>query len=119
MNFSQKQVNRQKRHKRVRSRIIGTKDRPRVSVFKSNNHVFVQFIDDEARKTLLSSKIISKTKTKIKGNKVAKASEIGKMLAEKADAIKIKEVVFDRGGYKYHGRVKALADGLRAGGLKF
>src|SRR3989344_7787360 len=118
MNSRKKQLNRQKRHNRIRSHIVGTKERPRASVFKSNNHIFAQLIDDQSGKTILSSKIVSAKKSKIKGNKTEKASEIGKMIAEKAKAAGIKEVVFDRGGYKYHGRVKALADGLRAGGLK-
>ncbi|MDP3697427.1 MAG: 50S ribosomal protein L18 [Candidatus Taylorbacteria bacterium] len=114
-----KQLNRQRRHRRVRARIVGTKERPRVSVFKSNKHIFVQLIDDESRKTILSSKVVSAGKSKIKGNKSEKATEVGKIIAEKAKTAGINEVVFDRGGYKYHGRVKALADGLRAGGLKF
>ena len=119
MDSKQKQSNRISRHRRVRSMITGTKARPRVSVFKSNRHIFVQLIDDESRKTILSSKVVSASKSKSKGGKSEKASEIGKVIAEKAKAIGISEVVFDRGGYKYHGRVKALADGLRAGGLKF
>ena len=116
--MNSKQLHRISRHKRVRAKIIGTKDRPRISIFKSNRHVFVQFIDDETGKTLISSKIVSAGKSKIKGTKTDKAIEIGKILAEKAKAFGIKEAVFDRGGYKYHGRVKAIADGLRAGGLK-
>ncbi len=129
MNSKQKQLNRTRRHKRVRARIVGTKERLRVSVFKSNKHIFVQLIDDESRKTILSSKIVSTEKSKIsakggpasggKGKKTERATEIGKMLAEKAKTAGINEVVFDRGGYKYHGRIQALADGLRAGGLKF
>ncbi len=119
MESKKKKLNRQRRHNRVRSRIIGTKERPRVSVFKSNKHIFVQLVDDESRKTLLSSKVISAKKSKIKGSKSDKATEIGKMVAEKAKTAGISKAVFDRGGYKYHGRVKALADGLRAGGLKF
>lgn len=98
---------------------MGTKARPRASVFKSNKHIFVQLIDDESRKTILSSKGVSFLKSKLKGGKSEKASEIGKVVAEKAKAAGINEIVFDRGGYKYHGRVKALADGLRSGGLKF
>lgn len=90
-----------------------------MSVFKSNKHIFVQLIDDESRKTILSSKIVSVSKSKLKGGKIEKAAEIGKIVAEKAKAAGIGEVIFDRGGYKYHGRVKALADGLRVGGLKF
>ena len=118
MNSKQKQTNRNRRHKRVRAKIIGTKERPRISIFKSNRHIFVQFIDDEIGKTLISSKIVSAGKSKIKGSKTNKATAIGEILAEKAREAGIKEVVFDRGGYKYHGRVKALAEGLRTGGLK-
>lgn len=113
-----KQLNRTRRHNRVRAKITGTAKRPRVSVFKSNRNIFVQLIDDESSKTILSSKI-SGGKSKVKGNKSDKAAEIGKAVAEKAKTAGISEVVFDRGGYKYHGRVKALAEGLRAGGLKF
>ena len=119
MDSKQKQLNRRRRHNRVRAAIKGTSKRPRASVFKSNKHIFVQLIDDESRKTLLSSKVVSAGKNKLKGSKSEKASEIGKIVAEKAKTAGINEVIFDRGGYKYHGRVKALADGLRAGGLKF
>lgn len=106
------------RHRRVRAKITGTANRPRVSVFKSNKHIFVQLIDDEAKKTILSSKIISTSKSKMKGSKIDRASEIGKIVAEKAKASGINSAVFDRGGYKYHGRIKALAESLRASGLK-
>jgi large subunit ribosomal protein L18 len=118
MKTNSKKVNRTARHRRVRSRVSGTASRPRAAVFRSNRHIFVQFIDDSSGKTILSSKVISSTKSKLKGNKTEKATEIGKMLAEKAKAAGIKEVIFDRGGFKYHGRVKAVAEGLRAGGLK-
>ena len=118
MNNKSKQLNRTRRHRRVRAKILGTKDRPRISVFKSNKHVFVQLSNDETGKTLLSSKVDSDKKSKLKGTKNDKALEVGKIVAEKAKKEGIGEVVFDRGGYKYHGRVKALADGLRAGGLK-
>lgn len=114
-----KQQHRINRHKRVRAKIFGTAERPRVSVFKSNKHIFVQFIDDDANKTIISSKIVSGGKSKIKGNKTDKAAKIGEMLAEKAKEAGIKEIIFDRGGFKYHGRVKAVAEGLRKGGLKF
>ena len=114
-----KQVHRIMRHKRVRAKVSGTAQRPRVSVFKSNKHVFVQFIDDSTNKTLLSNKTLSSKKTKIKGNKTAIATKIGEMLATKAKEAGIKEAIFDRGGFKYHGRVKAVAEGLRKGGLKF
>ncbi|PJE51370.1 MAG: 50S ribosomal protein L18 [Candidatus Yanofskybacteria bacterium CG10_big_fil_rev_8_21_14_0_10_36_16] len=106
-----------RRHGRVRSKINGTAKIPRVSVFRSNKHLFVQIIDDDKRKTLLSNKIASDKKTK--GGKTELASAIGEELAKKAKEAKINEVVFDRAGYKYHGRVKALAEGLRKGGLKF
>ena len=119
LNNKSKQQHRISRHKRVRAKIVGTKERPRVSVFKSNNYVFVQFIDDNLNKTILSNKIISHKKTKIKGNKTDIAKKIGEMLAEKAKEIGIREAIFDRGGFKYHGRIKAIAEGLRKGGLKF
>lgn len=114
-----KQQHRINRHKRVRAKVSGTAERPRVSVFKSNKHIFVQFIDDKDRRTILSSKIISGSKSKIKESKTDKAAKIGEMLAEKAKESGIKEIIFDRGGFKYHGRVKAVAEGLRKGGLKF
>lgn len=107
------------RHKRVRSRIFGTAEIPRVSVFKSNRYVFTQFIDDTTGKTIISSKIVSGPESKIKGSKTEIASKIGEILAEKAKEAGIKEAVFDRGGFKYHGRIKAIAEGLRKGGLKF
>ena len=107
------------RHNRVRAKVYGTKEVPRVSVFRSNRHIFVQFIDDTAGKTILSSKVVSSGKSKIKGDKTKKAVAVGEMLAEKAAAVGIKKVVFDRGGFKFHGRVKALAESLRKGGLNF
>ena len=112
-----KQLNRITRHKRVRAKIIGTAKRPRVTVFKSSNNLFVQFIDDDKNKTILSNSPKDKKTTK-KGKKVDLAKTIGEALASKAKAAGINEVVFDRGGYKYHGRIKALAEGLRTGGLK-
>lgn len=108
-----------RRHQRVRAKIKGTAERPRVSVFKSNQHVFVQVIDDNAGKTILSSKITSSSKSKIKDTKTELAGKIGEMLAEKIKAAGLSEIIFDRGGFKYHGRVKALAEGLRKGGIKF
>ncbi len=118
MKSKAKRQHRLNRHKRVRAKIQGSLKRPRVAVFKSNRHVFVQFIDDTARKTILSSKIISAGKSKIKGTKITKASAIGEMLAEKAKELGITEAVFDRGGFKFHGRVKAVAEGLKKGGVK-
>lgn len=118
MNFKTKQLNRVKRHKRVRAKILGTAVRPRVSVFKSNKHIFVQLIDDASGDTLLSSKVISGTKTVLKGTKTEKAFAIGEMLAKKAVDLGIKRAVFDTGGFAYHGRVKAVAEGLRHAGIK-
>lgn len=114
-----KREQRKMRHKRVRAKIKGTKTVPRVSVFRSNKHIFVQIIDDKTGKTLLSSKIVAKKKSALKGTKTELAEKIGEMFAKKTQEAGISRVVFDRGGYKYHGRVKALAEGLRRGGLKF
>lgn len=104
-----------KRHKKVRKKITGTKDKPRLAVFRSSKHIFAQIIDDSLGKTLASEsdlKIVKMAKNQ-------KAFEVGKKLAEKAAKLKIKEVVFDRGGFLYHGRVEKLAKGAREGGLKF
>jgi len=101
---------RDKRRVRVRAKIKGTKARPRLSVFRSNKHIYVQLIDDVVGETLA---------TTLGGSDVAEAGKVGKDLAAKALKIGIRSVVFDRGGYKYHGRVKALAEGAREGGLKF
>lgn len=99
-------------------RVSGTKSRPRVSIYRSNRHIYAQLVDDENGKTLVvvDDKVTSKNKelTKIKSAEV-----VGEKLAQKAKSKKIKKVVFDRGDYKYHGRVKAIADALRKGGLKF
>lgn len=102
----------------MRARIKGTAKRPRVSVFKSNRHVFAQVINDVSGKTLVSSKVISPTKSKIKGSKTDKALKVGEILAEKMKEKGITDAIFDRGGFKYHGRVKALAEGLRNNGIK-
>jgi len=113
-----------RRHKRIRSKILGTLKMPRLCVFRSEKHIYAQLINDEKGKTLASSsdfnlknkKILTKEKTT---GKTSVAFEVGKLIAEKAIALKIEKVVFDRGGYKYHGNVKALAEGAREGGLKF
>ena len=106
----------QRRHAKVRSQISGTAKRPRLNVFKSNVGIYLQLIDDDKGITLAS---VSSKELKGKKTKVESASELGKMLAEKSIAKKVSVVVFDRGGYKYHGIVKAAADGAREGGLKF
>ena len=107
-----------KRHARVRGKISGTAERPRLSVFRSENHIYAQIIDDVAGTTLVSASTVEKGFEGSGGN-VEAAAEIGKKVAAKALEKGITEVVFDRGGNVYHGRVKALAEGAREGGLKF
>ncbi|MBP5303703.1 MAG: 50S ribosomal protein L18 [Clostridia bacterium] len=106
------------RHLRVRSKISGTADRPRLNVFRSSNHIYAQLIDDVAGTTLVAASSTEKDFGAYGGNKEA-AKKVGAALAERAAAKGISEVVFDRGGYPYHGRVKELAEGAREGGLKF
>ncbi len=109
-------TNRSTRHARIRAKISGTSVRPRLFVFRSNQHIYAQLIDDSKRVTLLSA-----TEKEIKDGKtkVEKAFLIGELIAKKAMEKKIKEVVFDRGGYIYHGRVASVASGARKGGLVF
>ena len=107
-----------KRHKRVRSKISGTPERPRLSVYRSENNIYAQVIDDVAGHTLCSASSVEKDFEGNGGN-VEAAKKIGSKIAERALAKRIEEVVFDRGGYIYHGRVKALAEAAREGGLKF
>jgi len=109
-----KQEKRQKRHKSIRARVFGKKDKPRLCVFKSDKHVYVQLIDDEKGKTVASASDFDFKKIK-KGL----AKEIGKLIAQKAKDLKIEKIVFDRSGYKYHGQIKEIAEGAREGGLKF
>ena len=106
---------RQRIHSRIREKLAGTTERPRLNVYRSLNHIYAQVIDDQQGVTLVSASTI---KMKNGGN-VAAAREIGKAVAEAAVAKGVKRVVFDRGGYLYHGRVKALADAARAAGLEF
>lgn len=103
------------RRRRVRVKIFGTAKRPRLSVFRSNKSIYVQVLDDAKGKTLTSAKLAEIKKAK---NNTEGAKELGKLIAKKCKEAKIIEVVFDRGGYKYHGKVKALAEGAREGGLK-
>ena len=107
-----------KRHKRVRAKLSGTADRPRLCVYRSNAHILAQVIDDVAGVTLVSASTHEKEFEGNCGNKAA-AKLVGKMIGERAIAKGITEVVFDRGGYLYHGRVSELADGAREGGLQF
>lgn len=107
-----------RRHKRVRERLSGTAARPRLCVYRSLENIYAQIIDDEAGSTLVSASSAEKTFKDYGGNKDA-AHAVGKIVAERALKKNINEVVFDRGGYGYHGRVKELAEGAREGGLKF
>ena len=107
-----------KRHKRVRAKISGTAQCPRLNVFRSLQHIYAQLIDDVAGVTLVSASSTEKDFTDYGGNKDA-AKEVGKLLAERAKEKNITDVVFDRGGYVYQGRVAALAEGAREGGLNF
>jgi large subunit ribosomal protein L18 len=107
-------------HERIRKKVQGTSERPRLNVYRSLNHIYVQLIDDLQGATLVSaSSAIGKKGERHTGGNVASAKEIGKAIAEKAKAKGISKVVFDRGGYIYHGRVKALADAAREAGLQF
>lgn len=112
---------REKRHRRVRANVLGTPERPRLNVFRSLRHIYVQVIDDSAGKTLLTvSTLDPEVRAQSKdSNKTDQAKRVGKALAERAQKAGIKTVVFDRAGYKYHGRVRALADASREGGLDF
>jgi len=143
-NIKKKRKQRLKRHKKIRAKISGIKEKPRLCVFRSNKHIYAQLINDKENKVLASfndsklkikkakkfSSIKAKTngksvedkvgkQEKILSSKILAAFEVGKAVAKKAKELKITSVVFDRGGYKYHGRVKALADGAREQGLKF
>ncbi len=109
---------RTRRHKRVRGKVAGTAERPRLVVTRSNRGIVAQLVDDVEGKTLVSASWLQMKKS-FKGDKKAQAAEVGKLLAESAKQAKIESAVFDRGGYLYHGRVKALADAAREGGLKF
>jgi large subunit ribosomal protein L18 len=105
-------------HKRIRRKLSGTADRPRLAVFRSVAHIYAQVIDDAAGATVVSASSVDKG-GKTNGGNVAAAKAIGKLVAERAKEKGIKSVVFDRGGYQYHGRVKALADAAREAGLEF
>ena len=109
---------RERRHKRVRRIVSGTAERPRLCVFRSNHGIEAQLIDDLEAKTLASASWLNLKKS-FKGNKTDQANEVGKLLAANAKKAGVETVVFDRGGYLYHGRVKALAEGAREGGLNF
>ena len=108
--------NRSRRHRRVRVDVTGTAQRPRLAVFRSLNHLYAQVIDDSASRTVAAASTLG---LKAKGNGVAQATEVGKAIAAKAREAGVSKVVFDRGGFLYHGRIKALADAAREAGLEF
>ncbi|MDD2181346.1 MAG: 50S ribosomal protein L18 [Bacilli bacterium] len=110
---------RKTRHERVRNKVSGTSAIPRLNVFRSNNNIFAQIIDDETRTTLVSASSIDKELKLKNGGNTEAAIKVGELLAKRAKQAKIIEVKFDRGGYLYHGRVKELADAARQNGLKF
>ena len=110
---------RQARHTRVRAKVSGTASVPRLNVFRSNSNIFAQIIDDEKAVTLVSASSIDKDLKLENGSNIEAATKVGELLAKRAEKAKIKKVVFDRGGYLYHGRVKALAEAARENGLEF
>jgi large subunit ribosomal protein L18 len=115
-------LHRKRVHARVRMKVEGTEERPRLAVYRSLGHIYVQVIDDRQGKTLVSASSADKElKTSMKkgGGNIAAAKQVGKAIAERSKAAGVAKVVFDRGGYKYHGRVKALADAAREAGLQF
>ncbi len=109
---------RERRHRRVRGKVVGSAERPRLVVFRSNRGIEAQLVDDLEGKTLAAASWLQLKKS-FKGSKSEQAAEVGKLLAANAKKAGVETVVFDRGGYLYHGRVKALADAAREGGLKF
>ena len=108
---------RERRHKRVRAKVVGTAERPRLVVFRSNRGIEAQLVDDLEAKTIAAASWLHLSKAK--GSKTDQAAEVGKLLAQRAKEAGVGSAVFDRGGYLYHGRVKALAEAAREGGLKF
>src|ERR1700730_17657576 len=116
---SQKQTVRFKRKKRIRARMEGTLERPRLSVFRSNRHIYVQLVDDAKGHTLVAASSLEEELIDKKGGTIEGAKTLGNLVAKRALAKNISQVVFDRSGYLYHGRIKAVADAAREGGLKF
>lgn len=116
-----KELARQRRHKRLRKKVSGTTERPRLSVRRSLNHTYAQIIDDTKGHTIVSASTLDKELRDDKGHKgnAAMAKKVGQLLASKAAKAGLKSIVFDRGGYKYHGCIKALAEDAREGGLEF
>lgn len=119
MSQDPKVIRRQKLRWRIRAKVFGTAQKPRLSVFRSNKDIYVQLIDDNSGTTLASASSRDKDVEAAGGTKVERSVNVGKALAQKAIALGVETCIFDRGGYLYHGRVKAVADGAREGGLKF
>ncbi len=124
LNKSSRNLTREKIHTRIRKKVAGTTARPRLNVYRSVNHIYVQLIDDATQSTIVSASSLEQgkdgdSKKHIVGGNIAAAKQVGKLIAERAKAKGIEAVVFDRGGYLYHGRIKAVADAAREGGLKF
>lgn len=118
MNKNSKKEQKERRHRRVRAKIHGTEERPRLCVFKSNKHIYAQIIDDEKRCTLVSASDLE-VKSAKSDKKIDLGQKVGELIAKKAKDKKIERVVFDKGGFKYHGRIKTLADEARKQGLQF
>jgi large subunit ribosomal protein L18 len=114
-----KRTLRERRKRRIRQKVFGHAERPRLSVYRSLNHVYAQVIDDATGKTIAAASTLSPELKDGKGKKSERAKEVGKLLAKKCQAAQIASVVFDRNGFNYHGRIAAVADGAREGGLKF
>lgn len=125
-NFSHKKIKKTRRHLKIRAKVKGVATAPRLAVFRSNAHIYAQLIDDEKAITLASAsdmelkdqKNIGDKKTEI-GRKISESKAVGLLIAEKAKKLGLEAAVFDRGGFRYHGRIKAVADGAREGGLRF
>ena len=116
---NRRRLQRLRRHLRVRKRVFGTPQRPRLAVFRSARHIYASVIDDTAGRTLAQASTLDSDVRGANGDKTAKAQEVGKLVAQRAKAAGVDAVVFDRGGYQYHGRIAALADAAREGGLDF
>jgi large subunit ribosomal protein L18 len=110
---------RERRRARIRAKVVGSQSRPRLNVFRSLEHIYVQLIDDEAGHTLVAASSLDKEVKSGKLKKGEEATAVGKLIAQRAQEKQIKQVVFDRAGYRYHGRIKSVADGAREGGLEF
>ncbi len=115
MDAKTRRIARVRRHARVRKKVAGTAERPRLAVYRSNRHIYVQLIDDRAAATLAAA---SDTEVEVSKGKTDRAKEVGKLIADRAKGAGIEQVVFDRGGRRYHGRVAAVAEGAREGGLQ-